>query len=1522
MAYKTAHAQALAGEDQLNIGRQRIQQVFKYLQALHEHRNPAKRQIDDQPWRLWLDSLPDHSAIVRHYAMCDAEADTQRLEGDEFHAMPILSVDRPKLTEAPPPPEELRDWLKPGWEKPESQCDHVPRREQPDRTGKKRIVQFEEDPARVELFSEWSAQREVWQAHEMPARSAMKVFEQLYELHGQMERESERYELVIGDGIVSWQLSDGGIFHPVLVRLVQLEFDAHIPRFRIVDLDKATELYAALFSTVPDMDGQSLARCRTELEQGGYHLLASESNAFLKRLAVALSPRGTTIDGRPDGDAEYPTIGRAPVLFLRSRAQSFAGAIEQLLSSLDTRTDLPGALFNIVGVDTTSSNGSADSDREHRARPRLSRREILFSKKANQQQEEIVQRLEQHSAVLVQGPPGTGKSHTIANLIGHLLANGKRILVTSHTTKALRVLRGHVVEQLRPLCVSVLESDSESRDQLRESVQGISQRLDQADQYQLMQEAELLAVERDCLYDQLERLKTRLQNALKDEYRNIVIGGTEYSPKEAAKKVADGVQKHDWIPGPVALGEPLPLSVDEVRELYATNIATTPDDDAYADQALPPLQSLPKPDTFLHWLSRDSKDKSRQKSVNCGKFWASQKFKRGDIKKFEDLKQRFEQLVESSAHLEDWHWAAVRDGRSDDTRAIWDELLLRIDQTKAHGEKAEHVALKFAPDLGDGDRLAQKKVLNEISSHLQSRKTLGGWQLAFHPSWKRAIKGWHVQRAAPSQPEHFAALATALDAEISRGELASLWDGLIGNRGGKRASELGPSPERYCAQQSNAIRRLLEWWQTNCEAAIEELKSLGFRWDVFMESQDPCPGEFGELHRVMNAIIYRLIPVLDSQINRLHVAYGKQVVEDAWLAASEIDRPEARALCSAIDAADGEAYRSAFDAITAATNRQKAAVRRQLLLEALKRPAQSCPSIAGAWADEIRLRTGVHGQPMPPGNVAAAWEWRQLNDELERRGSEDIEQLGDEIENLTSQLELVTAELIDRRAWAGQLKRTSLRQRQSLMGWLQAVRRIGKGYGQRAAKLRREAQQMMNDCQDAVPVWIMPLARVVDSFDFSRSSFDVVFIDEASQCDAMALIVLGIARSIVVVGDNEQVSPLAVGQDLATVEKLIGQFLRGIPGAALYDGKQSIYDIAHRSFGNAIRLIEHFRCVPDIIQFSNHLSYNGEIQPLRDENSSHLLPHVVPYRVEAAGRDDDVNHEEAIAIASLIAAAIEHPAYARQSFGAITLMGENQALEIQKLLLAYIDPEEIERRRILCGNPAQFQGDERDVIFLSVVDIPGEKSLSVRQQDLFKQRYNVAASRARNQMWVVYSLDPKTDLQEADLRRRLIEHALDPKSLERQWDQSDVSVESEFERLVARRLVEACYRVVHQWKVGRHRIDLVVQDAVDPKKRLAIECDGDRFHPVEKLAEDMERQAILERLGWRFLRIRGTEFFRNPDATMQRVMAKLDAMGIRPYGIAADYETSESLDSEVADALVRRAAEIREVWRSDERSEN
>jgi len=199
----------------------------------------------------------------------------------------------------------------------------------------------------------------------------------------------------------------------------------------------------------------------------------------------------------------------------------------------------------------------------------------------------------------------------------------------------------------------------------------------------------------------------------------------------------------------------------------------------------------------------------------------------------------------------------------------------------------------------------------------------------------------------------------------------------------------------------------------------------------------------------------------------------------------------------------------------------------------------------------------------------------------------------------------VTAELIERRAWAAQVRRTTPQQQQALVGWLDMVRRIGKGMGKRVPRLIVEASQKMTECRSAVPVWIMPLARAVETFE-PTTRFDVVITDEASQADVMALIPFYMARRVVVVGDHEQVSPSAVGQDVAVVQQLIDEHLEDIPNSVLYDGQMSVYDLARQSFGGAICLTEHFRCVPEIIEFSNHLCYGGKIRPLARSQQGHL----------------------------------------------------------------------------------------------------------------------------------------------------------------------------------------------------------------------------------------------------------------------------------------------------------------------------
>src|SRR5215472_11793353 len=144
----------------------------------------------------------------------------------------------------------------------------------------------------------------------------------------------------------------------------------------------------------------------------------------------------------------------------------------------------------------------------------------------------------------------------------------------------------------------------------------------------------------------------------------------------------------------------------------------------------------------------------------------------------------------------------------------------------------------------------------------------------------------------------------------------------------------------------------------------------------------------------------------------------------------------------------------------------------------------------------------------------------------------------------------------------------------------------------------------------------------------------------------------------------------------------------------------------------------------------------------------------------------------------------------------------------------------------------------------------------------------------------------------------------------RTLEEKDKRTQSNFEREVMKRLAAAGYRVSPHWKIGTFRIDLVVEGE---GKRLAIECDGDRYQPLEKLSEDMDRQSVLERMGWIFTRIRSSEFLRNPARAMKPVFDKLEALEIPPAGKTGKIQEGPS-SHEVVDRVIRRAEGLRNTW--------
>ena len=195
--------------------------------------------------------------------------------------------------------------------------------------------------------------------------------------------------------------------------------------------------------------------------------------------------------------------------------------------------------------------------------------------------------------MLVQGPPGTGKTHTIANLLGHFLSQGKRVLVTSHTTKALSVVKDLLPKEIQPLCVTMLGD----RKDLEQTSSELITRLTRLNVEDLEARIRALGLERHRLGTALADRRRRIFEQRRIEHEAVEFNGRRYTLTEIAKFLREAERLQALIPGEVAEG-PLPLSFRELLELYGTNGRWDAETARDLSGLLPGFELLPDVDTM------------------------------------------------------------------------------------------------------------------------------------------------------------------------------------------------------------------------------------------------------------------------------------------------------------------------------------------------------------------------------------------------------------------------------------------------------------------------------------------------------------------------------------------------------------------------------------------------------------------------------------------------------------------------------------------------------------------------------------------------------------------------------------------------------------------------------------------------------------------------------------------------------------------------------------------------------------
>ncbi|MCI5223718.1 MAG: DNA helicase, partial [Candidatus Electrothrix sp. AR4] len=603
--------------------------------------------------------------------------------------------------------------------------------------------------------------------------------------------------------------------------------------------------------------------------------------------------------------------------------------------------------------------------------------------------------------------------------------------------------------------------------------------------------------------------------------------------------------------------------------------------------------------------------------------------------------------------------------------------------------------------------------------------------------------------------------------------------------------------------------------------------------------------------------------------------------------------PVTRSVIKSLKKREIATYTYLFSEIAELHRKKNQVAANKQLLEELSASAPKLAAHLTACTDRTRWAERLR-------RLEQAWAWAQGKDWLRHFLANDLASYLRHSWRLAEEIDADLAALTGAKAWRHFFEGMNAKQHQHLTAWRQAMRKFGKGRGKYAQTHRKNARRHQRECQAAIPAWIMPLHRLYETIDAKAGLFDVIIVDEASQCGPEALPLLYLGKRILVVGDDKQISPEAVGISRERVRQCMRTYLTDFDHADSFDVDSSLFDHALLRFNNKITLKEHFRCMPEIIRFSDRLCYqNHPLVPLRQYLPGRLTP-LKSVFVDNGHRQEKgqrvINRPEAEALVEAIAECCRNERYQGMSMGVIVLQGTAQAYLIEDLLFKTIGAEEMEKRKLICGNSNSFQGGERDIIFLSMVAATNVRAKAMtRAAD--QQRFNVAASRAREQMQLFHSVKPE-DLSRNCLRRKLLEHfqypvvqtvSMQPDDIEalrtvtrlanRAVENAPDPFDSWIEVDIALHFTSLGYRIVPQYTFAGGKIDLVIQGN---RTQLAVECDSDHWQGPNQYTADLRRQKKLERCGWHFFRIQASRYYADPDKALEPLRMLLDRLRILP----------------------------------------
>lgn len=1321
------------------------------------------------------------------------------------------------------------------------------------------------------------------------------TYSKLYRAYNDIKNDSN-LEIVLSLGFIQYsKLNNNGnlsktnqhLFHFPL----SLDIDSNnVVKISFSDLENPYADFFFLNNTPIEKEILSniIDRFEERISELGYeYIFENDFKDIIEKSIQKISSNSEFINSihKPESDhfrEDYIKVMFSPAINIKQRKPRFFEKLTDSIIKHNNENEIEAKLFNLLVRNPESSGNNAYT------KPNYFKDELFENYKSkaknlngdedfsvffplpfNKEQKQIYENYLKNRLTVVTGPPGTGKSHTIVNILCSLLAQGKRVLVTAQTDKALESLLDKIPETFDDLIFTKIQLETnQNRFSLEKSIGNISKIL--TDNFYLNVETKI--EELDNLKGEYGKLKSEIIRALEKEYIQIRINDS-FENLRAYQIVEKFESKDDeewnWIQDElsnevISNFEVIKSEILKYKRLVGTEIR-------YNNSINIDISSILK---------------------NLGSF---------DFKNFLSIQEQY---------IKQLNYLGLNEYSKDKILNIQLENITKI----ANEFSNYDIVLKNIRELEKlqkqiNKRFTQENItINKSFSNLTENGTKYLLDIETYLSFAEKGKARFFTKLTNSNfkqvsyLEQFTVNSKKCNTKNEILQLKSTIENLIIiNKNFTILKQNGFSfshdDNSNLYEKSLVLNEVLKKIETNKEVVSKiqfnvdfinfsehtqinlfDIDNLSKKAISFKEDID----KFGRLN-------HQLIEKLEVLKNIDSIIEQSSIKNDfsKFLPVEKIE-----------DAQDFELLKNKFIEIGKQLELEQTFLNvKKYLRDLLPNSFDSLENIPNHYISKENF------------------EYASANRFIKENEFIDLQKCKEKLSRINEKIDKVKCDILFDLAKSNFKSKFDSSEIDAFINLLnsynydysQSLKKGIKDNAKFQIAIRKKGSQISKN----LSCWVMKFNDVLNSLEHEPEIFDCIIVDEASQLNFNSVLLSYYSENIIVVGDNKQTSPDASMVDSNSFNHIKDKFLKDFLKDDIIQIRPdtSLFDLAKMVAGRSdLSLREHFRCVPEIIEFSKREFYDNSLRPLKQINSNRLNPKETVF-VTDAFTEDKIIYKEIEEIKKYLQRIIKDEQYSNKSIGVVSLgltKHTEKLKDIKEDLANEFGKEKIDKHKLIIEDSPKFQGDERDIMIVSLGVALDFQKLKENQnakpraiisdQDEFK-KINVALSRAKEQMILFHSVQ-HNDLQTNDFRNKILSFfkdeakpitplILDEYKIERYRHNVPDPFDSWFEFDIAKALVERGYSFIEpQYKVKEDetflnprtnqecwvnfKLDLVVHNN---GKMIAIECDGDPFHSLlEDVAYDIERQEFLERVGWKVHRVLYSAFKRSRKEEIQKII--------------------------------------------------